>query len=40
LREKGVLVRDCSSFGLPAYIRFSIRKREENDILIEALRHL
>lgn len=40
LVEKRILVRDCSSFGLPGYIRFSIRKKEENDKLIEALRNI
>lgn len=40
LVEKRILVRDCSSFGLPGHIRFSIRKKEENDKLIEALKHL
>ncbi|AEC51915.1 putative aminotransferase [Pyrococcus sp. NA2] len=37
LRELGILVRDCSSFGLPRHIRFSVRKPEENDALLEAL---
>ncbi|HII61052.1 aminotransferase class I/II-fold pyridoxal phosphate-dependent enzyme [Pyrococcus horikoshii] len=40
LKKKGILVRDCSSFGLPNYIRFSVRKPEENDKLIEALTSL
>lgn len=37
LKKKGILVRDCASFGLPEYVRFSVRKPEENDELIEAL---
>ena len=37
LRERGILVRNCESFGLPDYIRFSVRKPEENERLIEAL---
>jgi histidinol-phosphate aminotransferase len=37
LKRKGVLVRDCSSFGLPQHIRFSVRKPEENEKLIKAL---
>ncbi|NJE84403.1 aminotransferase class I/II-fold pyridoxal phosphate-dependent enzyme [Thermococcus sp. CX2] len=40
LKEKGILVRDCTSFGLPQYVRFSVRKREENERLIEAFREL
>jgi threonine-phosphate decarboxylase len=38
LLRHGVLVRDCHSFGLPHSIRFAIRTREENSLLIEALR--
>jgi histidinol-phosphate aminotransferase len=30
----GIRVRDCSSFGLPSYIRFSVRTDEENELLI------
>ncbi|MDF2955476.1 MAG: Histidinol-phosphate/aromatic aminotransferase or cobyric acid decarboxylase [Candidatus Alkanophagales archaeon MCA70_species_2] len=37
LREQGVLVRDCTSFGLPSHIRFSVRREEENEALIAAL---
>jgi histidinol-phosphate/aromatic aminotransferase/cobyric acid decarboxylase-like protein len=33
-----VLVRDCSSFGLPAYIRVAARGREERERLLAALR--
>jgi threonine-phosphate decarboxylase len=36
LMEHDVLVRDCSSFGLPRCIRVAVRTREENRILIEA----
>ncbi|MBD6955385.1 MAG: aminotransferase class I/II-fold pyridoxal phosphate-dependent enzyme [Thermoplasmata archaeon] len=39
LRERGVLVRDCSSFGLQGSIRFAIRKKRENDILLKELSH-
>lgn len=35
VRKRGILLRDCSSFGLPEYVRFSVRKREENSRLIE-----
>ena len=37
LLGKGILVRDCSSFGLPGSIRIAVRRREENEQLIEAL---
>jgi threonine-phosphate decarboxylase len=37
LLEKGILVRDCASFGLPDSIRIAVRRREENEQLIEAL---
>jgi threonine-phosphate decarboxylase len=37
LLEKGILVRDCTSFGLPGAIRVAVRTREENEQLIGAL---
>jgi len=37
LLKQGLLVRDCTSFGLPSHIRFSVRKEEENERLIDAL---
>lgn len=37
LASEGILVRDCTSFGLPESIRVAVRTREENRILIEAL---
>jgi len=37
LLEKGILVRDCSSFGLEKSIRVCIREREDNVKLLEAL---
>lgn len=37
LEEKGVLVRDCTSFGLPKSIRVAVGTHEENRVLIEAL---
>jgi threonine-phosphate decarboxylase len=32
-----ILVRDCTSFGLPTSIRVAVRDRDENRVLIEAL---
>ncbi|ASJ12476.1 aminotransferase class I/II-fold pyridoxal phosphate-dependent enzyme [Thermococcus thioreducens] len=40
LKRRGILVRNCTSFGLPRYVRFSVRKPEENEKLIEAFREL
>ena len=37
LLVKGILVRDCASFGLPGSIRIAVRRREENERLVEAL---
>ncbi len=37
LKKSGILVRDCSSFGLPNAIRFSIKKKRENDILLKEI---
>jgi len=40
LLSRGLAVRDCTSFGLPSHIRFAVRKDEENEILMEMLKHL
>jgi threonine-phosphate decarboxylase len=37
LLRHDILVRDCTSFGLPTCIRVAVRTREENRVLIEAL---
>jgi threonine-phosphate decarboxylase len=37
LLEKGILVRDCTSFGIPNAIRIAVRTREENGQLVEAI---
>lgn len=34
---RDILVRDCTSFGLPSAIRVAVRKREENEQLVGAL---
>lgn len=36
LSDRSVLVRDCTSFGLPTCIRVAVMTREENRALIEA----
>ncbi len=37
LLQRGILVRDCASFGLPAYIRIATRRTEENGRLLSAV---
>jgi len=37
LLRRGILVRDCASFGLPAYIRMATRRPEDNAHLLTAL---
>ncbi len=37
LALNGILVRDCTSFGLPSCIRVAVKTQEENMTLIEAL---
>ena len=37
LRKRGILVRDCTSFGLPTNIRVAVRTREENEILLREI---
>lgn len=37
LANKNILVRDCTSFGLPTSIRVAVRKRDENAQLLGAL---
>jgi histidinol-phosphate/aromatic aminotransferase/cobyric acid decarboxylase-like protein len=37
LLQHGILVRDCTSFGLPSYIRVATRRPEENARLLRAL---
>ncbi|MGC9444500.1 MAG: pyridoxal phosphate-dependent aminotransferase [Candidatus Methanospirareceae archaeon] len=38
LLEDGLLVRDCTSFGLPRHIRFSVKKDRENGRLLHAVK--
>jgi histidinol-phosphate/aromatic aminotransferase/cobyric acid decarboxylase-like protein len=38
LLVKGVLVRDCTSFGMPSYVRVGGRPKADRERLIQALR--
>jgi L-threonine-O-3-phosphate decarboxylase len=38
LFQKGLQVRDCASFGLPAHVRIATRLPEENHKLLEAIK--
>lgn len=40
LLDKGILVRDCASFGLPQYVRICTRRPEENARLVAAFREV
>src|SRR5262249_25961389 len=40
LLARGILVRDCASFGLPEYVRISTRRPEENERLLAAVREV
>jgi histidinol-phosphate/aromatic aminotransferase/cobyric acid decarboxylase-like protein len=40
LLERGVVVRDCASFGLPGHVRIATRKPEENERLLAAIREV
>ena len=35
--DEGIAVRDCGSFGLDSHIRVAVKRRDENDRLLEAL---
>jgi histidinol-phosphate aminotransferase len=38
LLRRGVIVRDCTSFGLPSYVRIATRRPEENERLLSVIR--
>ncbi|AUV83854.1 threonine-phosphate decarboxylase [Salinigranum rubrum] len=37
MADEGIAVRDCRSFGLENHVRVAVKRREENDRLLEAL---
>ena len=37
MQERGVIVRDCSSFGLPGCIRITCGTEEETELAVETL---
>lgn len=37
LLERGFSIRDCTSFGLPRHIRFSVQQDGENELLVQYL---
>lgn len=40
LKDNGILVRDCTSYDLPQYLRISVQKPEENNQLLKVLKKL
>ncbi|WP_143406893.1 pyridoxal phosphate-dependent aminotransferase [Methanonatronarchaeum thermophilum] len=38
LLKHGLIVRDCSSFGMPQHIRIAVRRKNENKKLVKALK--
>lgn len=40
LLSHSVMVRDCTSFGLPDYVRISTRKAEDNALLLTAIKQV
>jgi histidinol-phosphate/aromatic aminotransferase/cobyric acid decarboxylase-like protein len=38
LLAKGILIRDCTSFGMPGYVRVGARARPDRERLMQALR--
>ncbi len=40
LLRRGIIVRECSSFGLGGYVRVSVGRKEENDAFMEAIEEI
>ena len=40
LAEKGIIVRECSAFGIENYIRVTVGKRNENNAFLKALKEV
>jgi histidinol-phosphate/aromatic aminotransferase/cobyric acid decarboxylase-like protein len=38
LLAKGILIRDCTSFGMPGFVRVAARPKADRERLVQALR--
>ena len=40
LKDRGILIRDCSNYSGKGWYRTAVRRKEENDCLLEAVRQI